>query len=152
MDSHRTIEKQSGRIEKRTVYTTNDTDWINNKNDWAKLLTIGAIHRETTTKNGTSSEWHYYISSANLTAEEFLSRCRQEWSVESMHWLLDVHFCEDFCRVTDETVQENLNILRKIILNSIRNYKNKINSKAAFSHLMLDCMIDMDNIQKILAI
>ena len=29
--------------------------------------------------------------------EELLRHARLEWSVESMHWLLDVHFGEDFC-------------------------------------------------------
>jgi len=30
-----------------------------------------------------------------LSAEELLHHARTEWSVESMHWLLDVHFDED---------------------------------------------------------
>jgi hypothetical protein len=59
-----------------------------------------------------------------------------------MHWLLDVHFRVDFCRVQDENVQQILNIIRKIVLNSLRFYKNNHNSKAAFSHLMLDCLIE----------
>jgi len=37
-----------------------------------------------------------------MSADEILSRSRNEWSVESMHWLLDVHFSEDFCRVVDQ--------------------------------------------------
>jgi predicted transposase YbfD/YdcC len=35
----------------------------------------------------------------SLTAEELLRRARLEWAVETMHWLLDVHFSEDFCRI-----------------------------------------------------
>jgi len=63
-----------------------------------------------------------------------------------MHWLLDVHFGEDSCRVAEQRTQENLNIIRKIVINSLRVYKNSHNSKSAFSHLMLDCMIDPDRI------
>jgi len=63
-----------------------------------------------------------------------------------MHWLLDVHFGEDFCRAIEQRTQENLNIVRKIVLNSLRDYKNQSGSKAAFSHLMLDCMIDPERI------
>lgn len=84
-----------------------------------------------------------------MTAAEILSRSRKEWSVESMHWLLDVHFSEDFCRVVEQNTQENLNIIRKIVLNSLRNYKNQNNSKLAFSHLMLDCMIEPENVFKV---
>jgi hypothetical protein len=32
---------------------------------------------------------------------ELLRHARLEWFVEMMHWLLDVHFGEDFCRVED---------------------------------------------------
>jgi hypothetical protein len=76
------------------------------------------VNRRFTTKKGVTNEWHYYISSRKLTAEELLKHSRLEWSVETMHWLLDVHFGEDFCRVEDENVQQTLNIVRKIALNS----------------------------------
>jgi len=33
---------------------------------------------------------------------------RKEWSVETIHWLLDVHFEKDFCRVEDKNIQQNL--------------------------------------------
>jgi hypothetical protein len=71
-----------------------------------------------------------------------LRRARAEWSVESMHWLLDVHFDEDGCRAQDENIQKNLNIIRKIVLNALRLFKEKTKSKAAFTHIMLDCLID----------
>ena len=37
-------------------------------------------------------------------------------TVESMHWLLDVHFTEDKTRVWDMNVQKILNTARKIAL------------------------------------
>jgi predicted transposase YbfD/YdcC len=61
------------------------------KKEWVNLCCIGAIHTEFETKRGKSDEWHYYISSRKLTAEQLLHHARMEWSVESMHWLLDVH-------------------------------------------------------------
>ena len=53
------------------------------------LSCIGTINRRFTYKGNTSDEWHYYISSRKLTAEGLLKHARSEWSVESMHWLLD---------------------------------------------------------------
>jgi hypothetical protein len=73
-----------------------------------------------------------------------------EWSVETMHWLLDVHFGEDFCRVEDENVQQCLNIVRKIALNSIKDYKEKIKSKRPVSKIMLDCLLDAEHMLTIL--
>ena len=67
-----------------------------------------------------------------------------------MHWLLDVHFGEDFCRIEDRNVQQNLNIVRKIALNSIKDYKEKTGSKHPISRIMLDCLIDCENMLPIL--
>ena len=52
-----------------------------------------------------------------------------EWRVESMHWLLDVHFNEDKTRVFDMNVQRLLNDMRKIVLNMIRIYRDANFSK-----------------------
>ena len=59
-----------------------------------------------------------------------------------MHWLLNVHFEEDSCRVQDENTLKVLNIVRKVVINSIRVFRGKTDSKRPFSNIMLDCMID----------
>ena len=96
------------------------------------LRCIGAINTRFTTKSGTSNEWHYYISSKALTAEELLKHARAEWSVETMHWLLDAHFEEDSCRVQDENLQKVLNIIRKVVINSLRVFATKLLLNAPF--------------------
>jgi len=137
MDSKTTKEKNGGRIERRSAFTTDDIGWMEGKNNWEGLTSFGAINTRFTGKGGkTSNEWHYYIFSRSLTAEELLKYARNEWSVESMHWLLDVHFGEDFSRVRDSNVNQNLGIIRKIALNSIRYYKNESESKLPFSKIM----------------
>jgi predicted transposase YbfD/YdcC len=148
MDKLTQTEKNRGRIETRTAYTTSEVDWLFGRDDWAGLSSIGAINTKTITGKGETNEWHYYISSRKLTAAELLDHARKEWSVESMHWLLDVHFLEDSCRATEQRTQENLNIIRKITLNILRLFKTASNSNAAFSHLMLECMIDPLHILK----
>ena len=125
MDICKKTEKNRGRIETRTAYVFNSADLISSKDDWANLACIGAINTQFSVNNVVSNEWHYYISSKKLTAEEMLHHARLEWSVETMHWLLDVHFGEDFCRVQDEVVLQNLNIFHKIVLNYIKLFKEK---------------------------
>ena len=142
MDTVTVREKNRERIEQRTAFVTNDIDWLDVKGDWMNLHCIGAINTRFTTKAGTSNEWHYYISSKALTAEELLKHARAEWSVESMHWLLDVNFGEDFCRIQDENVQKILNIVRKVVINSLRVFRDKTASKRPFSNIMLDFLID----------
>lgn len=150
MDTYRCCEKNKGRIEQRTAYSTCNIKWLNGKENWKGLACIGAVNTRFTTSKGTTDEWHYYISSRSLTAEELLKHARLEWSVETMHWLLDVHFAEDFCRIEDENVQQNLNIVRKIVLNSIKAFKEKTNSKRPISKIMFDCLLESDYILPIL--
>ena len=145
-------EKNYGRIEKRTAYVTNDIEWLTQKKEWEKLCCIGAIHTEVESKKGKTSEWNYYISSRSLTPEQLLHHARMEWSVESMHWLLDVHFEEDWCRVEDKAVQQHLNMFRKAAINIIKLFKSKTDSKQAISKIMLDCLIDLSFISKIVGI
>jgi predicted transposase YbfD/YdcC len=150
MDSITTIEKNRDRIEKRTAYATYDIDWLFGREDWAGLACIGAINTQFESSKGISNEWHYYITSKKLSAQELLNYARKEWSVESMHWLLDVHFAEDSFRAAEQRTQENMNIIRKIVLNLIRIYKNESNIKTAFSTLMFDCLLEPDEIIKFL--
>lgn len=142
MDKFITKEKNRDRVEKRTAFVCNDIDWLTKDHKWNSLKCIGAIYTEFESKSETSSNWHYYISSKTLSAEELLKHARAEWSVESMHWLLDVHFREDYCRILDENLQKNMNMFRKIVINLLRSYKTKTNSNKPFSNIMLDCLID----------
>lgn len=69
--------------------------------------------------------------------------------MEAMHWLLDVHFDEDWCRVEDKTVQSNLNIFRKTAINLIKLFKERTGSKQAISKIMLDCLQDSRHILRV---
>lgn len=150
MESFSKTEKNYGRIESRTAYVTADIDWLEQKNDWENLCCIGAIHTEFQTKKGTSDEWHYYLSSRKLTAQELLHHARMEWSVEAMHWLLDVHFEEDFCLVESKVVQQHLNMFRKAAINLIKLFKSRTETKRPISNIMLDCLINPSDILRVI--
>lgn len=62
-----------------------------------------------------------------------------------MHWLLDVHFEEDWCRIENKAVQQNLNMFRKAAINLIKHFKTRIGSKKAISNVMLDCLFGLQN-------
>jgi predicted transposase YbfD/YdcC len=143
--SHQTLEKNGGRIEKRTAYASTEIEWLDGKEKWANISCIGAIHREFEKKRKKSSEWHYYISSAPLTPEELLYHARLEWAVESMHWLLDVHYAEDKTRVWNMNVQKILNTVRKIALNMIRIFKDaNYPSRVPLTSVLKENLFDLD--------
>lgn len=141
MSTKSVTEKNRERIEKRTACVTENINWLQGKEEWENLKCIGAVHTEIETSGGKTDEWHYYISSRALTADELLHHARMEWSVETMHWLLDVHFEEDYSRVEDKNVQQNLNMLRKLAINLIKRYKEKTATKRAISKIMFDCLL-----------
>ena len=60
--------------------------------------------------------------------------------------LFDVHFGEDFCCVLNKDGQQNLNIVRKIVLNHLRRFKELSKSKLPFSNIMFDCLIGPANL------
>ncbi len=96
-----------------------------------------------------TEETVHYISSRDLSAEELLHHARMEWTDESMHWLLDVHFEEDWCRIEDRTVQQNLNIARKAVLNIVKLFIDRTETKRAISKIMMDCLLDTNSILRV---
>jgi len=150
MDTARTFEKNGGRLEKRSAFVTGEIGWLSGRGEWKNLGCIGAIHSQSEYKGKASSEWRYYISSRKLTAEELLKHARMEWSVESMHWLLDVHFGEDFCRIGDEGAQQVLNVVRKIALNCVKAHKRKSGSRLPLSKIMFSCLMDCQKMLPVL--
>lgn len=150
MDCVSKTEKNRDRIETRTAYTTTDIEWLYGKEKWKNLSCIGAIKTEFETNGKKTEEWHYYISSRKLSAVELLRHARMEWAVETMHWLLDVHYSEDYCRIENRTSQQNLNLLRKFTISLIKQYKERTASKRAMSKIMLDCLLDPNRICAVL--
>jgi predicted transposase YbfD/YdcC len=84
----------------------------------------------------------YYISSGDFSAEEFLKYIRGHWSIENqMHWMLDVVFREDDCRVRRGHGVLNLNILRKLALYRLKKMKmekKRVSAKRRMMHVALD--------------
>ena len=94
------------------------------------------IKTEFESKKGKSQEWHYCISSRKLSATELLQHAGTEWTVESMQWLLDIHFDEYGCWTEDKNIQLNLNMLHKAALNTMKQYQARTGSKRPMFKLM----------------
>ena len=145
-------EKNGGRIEHRTAFVSHKiSSWLHNYDEWHSLSCIGAIHTEFEKGEQKSSEWHYYISSAPLTAQSLLNHARLAWGVEAMHWLLDVHFAEDKTRVWDMNVQRTLNTMRKIAINLAKDFKFKTDSKIPISGILNRNLFDISNLSVFLS-
>ena len=143
-------EKGHGRTETRTAFTTNEVSWMPGGREWPGLKCIGAIKTHFEYKGKVTEEWHYYISSKELGAEDLLHHARMEWGVETMHWLLDVRYGEDSFRARHVNMQKNMNSARKLALNLAKIYKNKNSLKTPMSHIMFDCLMNPNHLLAVL--
>lgn len=125
-------EKAHGREEKRIYVTTNLLDEVEEKEKWKNLTTLGVVESHRTIDGVTTLSHRYYISSLELTAEQFSQCVRGHWGIEnSLHWVLDVAFGEDACRIQDRNAAENFATLRRFALNMLRQDKSvKVGVKA----------------------
>ena len=122
--THETVEKGHGRIERRHYTLIQHPDYLNYFNrggKWFHLQSVIRVERERQLPDKTEHTVHYYISSLATDVVE-VSRCiRSHWGIENRtHWLLDVVFREDDCRVRVGFGPENFAILRHMALNLLK--------------------------------
>jgi predicted transposase YbfD/YdcC len=114
------IEKDHGRIDKRTYYLVENIEWLSGKGEWKALNSIGMAIRESEINGTKSYEKRYFICSFKGSAEEFGNAVRSHWGIETTHWYLDVVFKEDACRVRKDNSPQNLAVLKRLALNILR--------------------------------
>lgn len=124
VSSHQTVEKAHGRIETRQALWVSDLSWLDKKlqTHWPKIAGVGMIERQRDIKGKISTERAFYIGSQGVaTAASFATAARSHWGIEnSLHWVLDVTFREDDCRVRKDHAPHNLAALRKLALAMLR--------------------------------
>ncbi len=119
-------EKGHGRVETRRYYLL-PADSLEQKKDWKGIVSIGKVVSEVFVDNKTTFQTRYYILSFN-DVRRFGEAVRGHWAVEcTLHWVLDVTFREDECRVRKDHAPDNFSTVRKLALNLLRAEKS-INS------------------------
>lgn len=120
-DSHETVNGGHGRVETRRYDVIGDADWLDAKKQWGGLAAVGRVVSERIVNKIKSRETRYYLLSRRFSAREFAEAVRNHWSIEnSLHWLLDVAFREDECRVRMGYAAENFTVLRHMALNLLK--------------------------------
>jgi predicted transposase YbfD/YdcC len=123
-DQYETVDGDHGRIETRKYSITSDIDWLDDKEKWAGLKSIGMVESTREIKGECSNEKRYYISSLECSAKKFGDSIRSHWGIEnSVHWVLDIAFREDESRIRKGFAPENFAAIRHIALNLLRDNK-----------------------------
>ena len=117
-------ETNRGRNEIRRCWVTQSLGKLDMASEWEGLVSIAMLESERTVDTITSVERRYYICSCDASAESLYQASRSHWGVEnSLHWVLDMAFREDECRVRKGNGAENLARLRHFALNMLKQDK-----------------------------
>lgn len=121
-----TTDADHGRGETRRHWITSDIAWLRERHPtWPDLTSIGMIEaeREETGKPA-SRHIRFYITSIAPEVAEFARAARQHWGIENgLHWVLDVVYREDECRIRKRNGPANLATIRHMTLNLLQRTK-----------------------------
>jgi predicted transposase YbfD/YdcC len=137
-----------GRIESREVFATADIAWLKERHDWKGLRSIVMVIARRQTAKGEELERRFYISSLPADATRLAAAIRAHWGVEnSLHWVLDVQFRDDDCRIRKKNAPANFSAVKRATLNALR----KAPGKHSLKSKRLIAGWDEDYLAKILA-
>jgi len=146
---YETLEKGHGRIEKRQYWYTNDIEGLGTAQRWPGLAGMAMCRATRTVKGETSVENRYFITSGvHRDVIKIAAAIRAHWQVEnSLHWVLDVAFNEDQCRIRTGYAAENLATIRRLALNVLKTNTTK---KGGVKAKRLQAAWDNDYLREIL--
>ena len=126
-DFFQTLDAGHGRLEKRRCWSLGQVEWLLDAQLWVGLTSIAMVESIRESDGKTSREVRYYISSLAPDAQRTAMAIRNHWSIENpLHWVLDVAFREDECRIRSGHAPENFALLRHLAL-SILNQETTAN-------------------------
>jgi predicted transposase YbfD/YdcC len=122
----KTIDGDHGRIESRAITVIHDTDWLQERHAWPGLKSVIMVESTREMADKTERETRFYITSLVLLANQIAPLVRDHWAVEnSLHWVMDMVFRDDECRLRTDHAPANFTTLKHMALNLIRRARTK---------------------------
>ncbi len=129
---HKTVDGDHGRIETRTYTMIHDVTWLQDRHDWPGLkgvVIVESIREIPGSSPGTykiEQETRFYITSLVWLAHQIGPVVRSHWAIEnSLHWVMDMIFRDDECRIRTEHAPANFTTLKHMAHNLIRRAPGK---------------------------
>ena len=121
-----TVDGDHGRIETRATTVIHDVEWLKERHDWPGLQSIVIVDSTRDTAGEIEQETRLYITSSDLPAEQMGPIVRSHWAVEnSLHWVMDMVFRDDECRVRTGNAPANFTTLKHMAHNLFRKTKTR---------------------------
>jgi predicted transposase YbfD/YdcC len=123
---HETIDGDHGRIETRTYTAIHDVDWLQQRHEWPGLKGVVMVESQREIDGKISRETRFYITSLILLANLIGPMIRDHWAIENgLHWILDMLFRDDECRVRTDNAPANFTTLKHMANNIFRKTPGK---------------------------
>lgn len=123
---HQTVDGDHGRIETRTTTVIHEVAWLQERHGWPGLKGIVMVESLRETDGNTEYETRFYITSLPLAAAQLGLIVRDHWAIEnSLHWVMDMIFRDDECRVRTEHAPANFTTIKHMALNLLRRAPGK---------------------------
>ena len=118
---HETVDGDHGRIETRAYTVIHDIAWLQERHNWPGLKSVVMVESTREIGDKTERETRFYITSLVLAAHLIGPVIRSHWAVEnSLHWVLDMIFRDDECRVRKDHAPANFTTLKHMAHNLMR--------------------------------
>jgi predicted transposase YbfD/YdcC len=121
-----TIDGDHGRIETRTTTVIHDVGWLQERHEWPDLRAVVMVESSREISGKTKTETRFYITSLVMLAHLLGPVVRSHWAIEnSLHWVLDMVFRDDECRVRTEHAPANFTTIKHMAHNLLRRAPGK---------------------------
>src|ERR1039458_9522339 len=147
ISTHETIDADHGRIETRNYTVIHDVDWLQARHQWPGLNAIVVVESRREINGKITDETRFYITSLVMLAAVVGPMIRAHWAIEnSLHWVMDMVFRDDECRVRTDNAPANFATCRHIAYNLTRKAPGKDSIRlrrktAAWDDDFLACLI-----------
>lgn len=121
-----TVDKEHGRLEVRTYMVTDQIEFLSQLDKWPGIQSIGCVTAHREVHGVTSEHTRYFISSLPADPYLFAKAVRSHWGIEnSLHWVMDVVFRDDECRIRKKHGPANFVTLKHITQNMLKSIPGK---------------------------
>lgn len=130
IQEHKTVDSDHGRIETRIYSVIDKVEWLSTKEQWPGVKSIGSVISVREQAGKTTEETRYFISSLPADVQKFAEAVRSHWTIEnSLHWVMDIVFRDDECRVRKRHGPANLVTLKHITHNMLKSLPGKMSMR-----------------------
>ena len=137
--THRTVDGGHGRIETRKFTVVHDVEWLRERHKFAGLKGVVVVDSRRETNGKVETETRLFITSSPLDAERIGVYVRGHWAIEnSLHWVMDMTFRDDECRVRTGHGPVNLATIRHMAQNLLRSASGKLSMSMKSKSAALD--------------